>query len=174
MSNFTVFLDSLPDYAKDIKLNAKSVIVNPVNGLTKKQVAICAISSAVTTKSRFLINLLEEHFAIDLSEVEISAARGCAAIMGMNNIYYRFLHLCSNHDYQSMQPGLRMTIIANSGIDSKDFELAALSASAITGCGMCIDSHEKKLKAEGITSDAIQHAIKIASILHALTCISSD
>ncbi len=173
MSNFEAFLDSLPDYAKDIKLNAKSLLVTGGGSLSAKQLGICAITSAITTKNANLIQLIEDFFAPNLSAEELFAARGCAAIMGMNNVYYRFLHLTSNQDYKVMQPGLRMSIIASHGIENKDFELAALAASAITGCGLCVDSHEKKLKNEGFSGDAIQQAVKIAAVIHGLSCVNN-
>ena len=40
--------------------------------------------------------------------------------------------------------------------------------SAINGCGKCIDSHEKVLLAAGITEDAIQTAMRYASIIQSV------
>ncbi|MEJ0042729.1 MAG: carboxymuconolactone decarboxylase family protein [Rhizomicrobium sp.] len=40
--------------------------------------------------------------------------------------------------------------------------------SAINGCGMCIDSHEKVLREHGVTTEAIQAAVRIASVVHAV------
>jgi alkyl hydroperoxide reductase subunit D len=39
--------------------------------------------------------------------------------------------------------------------------------SAINGCGMCIESHEKTLRAEGIGREAIQSAVRIAAVINA-------
>ncbi len=36
-----------------------------------------------------------------LEAVQIEAARAAAAIMGMNNVYYRFLHLVEDEEYAS-------------------------------------------------------------------------
>ena len=68
-----------------------------------------------------------------------------------------------------MPVGLRMSVIANSGINNIDFELISLAVSSITGCGLCVDSHEKKLKSHDVPSTTIQHAIKIAAVLHGLS-----
>ena len=71
--------------------------------------------------------------------------------MAMNNVYYRFVHLASNKDYATMPARLRMNVIANPGVDKADFELWSLAVSAINGCGMCIDSHEKVLLQAGVS-----------------------
>jgi alkyl hydroperoxide reductase subunit D len=38
--------------------------------------------------------------------------------------------------------------------------------SAINGCGMCMESHEKTLQKHGVSSQAIQSAVRIAAVLH--------
>jgi alkyl hydroperoxide reductase subunit D len=97
----------------------------------------------------------------------VQAAKAAATIMGMNNIYYRFVHLVSDADYQKMPAGLRMNIIANSGIDKIDFELMSLAVSAINGCGMCIDAHVHEVVKGGVSKQGVQSTIKIASVLGA-------
>ena len=92
--------------------------------------------------------------------------------MGMNNIYYRFLHTAHNGaEYQTLRAGLRMNIIANPGMSKTDFELFALAVSAVNGCGMCIDSHEKLLREHGFSTTQIQAAVKIAAVTHAVARI---
>jgi len=91
--------------------------------------------------------------------------------MGMNNIYYRFLHLASNEEYGKLPARLRMTVIGNPGIDKGDFELLSLAVSAINGCGMCIDSHEKVLARAGVSAKAIQDAVRIAAVIHAVAVV---
>ena len=75
-----------------------------------------------------------------LSPEALNAAKSAAAIMGMNNIYYRFLHLVEDGEYSTMPARLRMNIIANPGVDKVDFELWCTTVSAVNGCGMCLDS----------------------------------
>lgn len=88
--------------------------------------------------------------------------------MGMNNIYYRFLHLVEDAEYQSMPARLRMNVIGNPGIDKLDFELLSLAVSAVNGCGLCIISHERKLRDHGVTRETIQSAVRIAAVIHAV------
>ena len=44
-----------------------------------------------------------------------------------------------------MRAGLRMNVMANPGCD-KSTSNWSLAVSAINGCGMCMDSHEKTLR----------------------------
>ena len=88
--------------------------------------------------------------------------------MGMNNIYYRFLHLVEDAEYQTMPARLRMNVIGNPGIDKLEFELLSLAVSAVNGCGMCVTSHERKLREGGTSREAIQSAVRIASVVHAV------
>ena len=160
-------LNSMPDYAKDIKINLKNVLDSERSRLSLKQIAIVSLACALATKHKDIISAIEANAKLVLDEKEINAAKGSAVIMGMNNIYYRFTHLASNKSYEKMPVGLRMQIIANHGIEKLDFELACLAVSSINGCGMCIDSHESVLKNEGFDEGKIQDAIKIASVINA-------
>lgn len=168
--NLENLLDQTPEYARDLKLNGKTVILaNSI--LTKKQTAIITIACSIATKNQKLLDATLNQFQNDLDEKELTAAKAAAAIMAMNNIYYRFIHLAENKDYSKMPAGLRMNIIANHGIEKVDFELASIAVSAINGCGMCIDSHEKTLKTHNISNETIQNAVKIAAVLNGLAAI---
>jgi alkyl hydroperoxide reductase subunit D len=90
----------------------------------------------------------------------------------MNNIYYRFTHLVGNEEYATLRAGLRMNVLANPGCDKIDFELASIAVSAINGCGMCMESHEKTLQKHGVSSQAIQSAVRIAAVLHGVAVTS--
>ena len=70
-----------------------------------------------------------------------------------------------------MPARLRMNVIANPGVERADFELWSIAVSAINGCGLCIDSHEKELRKAGIGQDAIQTAIRVASVIHAVAVV---
>ena len=93
--------------------------------------------------------------------------------MGMNNVYYRFVHLTSNPAYGQLPAKLRMQGIAAPGVDKEDFELMALAVSAIHGCGMCLDSHEAVLAKAGVRTEAIQEAVRIAAVLHGIAVARS-
>jgi alkyl hydroperoxide reductase subunit D len=126
------------------------------------------VASAIASRNLAFTRALEGAAAGHLDAAHLQAARAAAAIMGMNNIYYRFLHLVEDAEYQAMPARLRMNILANPGIDKLDFELLSLAVSAVNGCGLCITSHEKKLRAHGYTREMIQSAVRIAATVHAV------
>ena len=61
-----------------------------------------------------------------------------------------------------------MNAMANPGCDKIDFELCSLAVSAINGCGMCMDSHEKTLRKHAISAQTVQSAVRIAAVVHAV------
>lgn len=161
--------DTLPDYARDLKLNLGSVLTpQGAPGLNEKQIAATALATAIAARNPQLTRAIEAWAGTQLDAAYINAARAAAAIMGMNNVYYRFLHLVEAKDYQNLPARLRMNIIGNPGIDKLDFELLSLAVSAVNACGMCVTAHERKLREGGIGVEAIQSAVRIASVIHAV------
>lgn len=159
----------MPDYAKDIKLNLSSLANDET--LNEQQLWGTFLVSALAGRNAFVIVEILEEATQHLSSEALEAAKASAAIMGMNNIYYRFVHLSSNKDYQTMQAKLRMNVIANPGVEKDDFELWSLAVSAINGCGVCIDSHEAHLLKNGMNKEQIQTAVRIASVVHAASSV---
>ena len=159
----------LPDYAKDLRLNLDSVLAESgAPGLDARQIAIIALASAIAARHEPLTAAIAARFAATLSDAEANGARTAAAIMAMNNVYYRFTHLVGNEEYATMRAGLRMNAMADPGCGKVDFELASLAVSAINGCGKCMESHEKTLQKHGVPAQAIQSAVRIAAVLHAV------
>jgi alkyl hydroperoxide reductase subunit D len=161
--------ESIPDYARDLKLNLGSVLTAAgAPGLNDSQIWAVALASAIAARNPAFTRGIEAAAGAHLDAAHLQAARAAAAIMGMNNIYYRFLHLVEDAEYQAMPARLRMNIIGSPGIDKLDFELLSLAVSAINGCGLCISSHEKTLRQHGFTREMIQSAVRIAATVHAL------
>jgi lipoyl-dependent peroxiredoxin subunit D len=157
---------ALPDYAKDLKLNLGNVLSS--TSLNAQQLWGTALASALATRNAAVIAAIAAEAAAHLSPEASRAAKAAASIMGMNNIYYRFTHLVSEPDYQKLPARLRMTIIGNPGVEKLDFELWSLAVSAINGCGMCMDSHEKVVAHGGATKEMVQDAVRIAATLHGI------
>jgi lipoyl-dependent peroxiredoxin subunit D len=158
--------DSLPDYAKDLKLNLSSLAQEAL--LSEQQRAGTFIACALASRERSTTSAILSEFEPRLSPEALNAARAAASIMAMNNIYYRFTHLASAPDYKTLPARLRMNVIGKPGVDKVDFELWCLAVSAINGCGVCIDSHEKILRDAGLTAEQIQAAVRIAATVHAV------
>jgi alkyl hydroperoxide reductase subunit D len=157
--------DALPSYAKDLSLNLSSLLNETVLNDQQKWGAFLASAHAVGQPQ--VVKAIEA--AAPLSPEAREAAKAAAAIMGMNNVYYRSLHLMRNQEYRTMPAKLRMNIIANPGVDKTDFELWCTAVSAINGCGMCLDSHEEELRKRGVPSVNVQTALRIAAVVNAVS-----
>ena len=158
---------ALPDYAKDLRLNFDSVLSESgAPGLNAKQIGLIALASAISARHEPVVSALAEFASRNASAQELNGARTAAALMAMNNIYYRFTHVVSEPEYGTLRANLRMNAMANPSCDKIDFELCSLAVSAVNGCGMCMDSHEKNLKKHGVPAQAIQSAVRIAAVVH--------
>jgi len=162
----------LPDYAKDLRLNLESVLSEGgAPGLSRKQIAIVALASAVASRHAPLTEAIAQFASQHADEKELDGARTAAALMGMTNIYYRFLHLVENDEYGTLRAGLRMNAMANPGCDKVDFDLASVAVSAINGCGSCVASHERTLRKHDVSAQAVQSAARIAAAIHAVAVV---
>ena len=162
--------NSLPDYAKDIRLNLGSLASEP--SLSPEQRAGTFVASAIACRNQAVIEAVIAEFGSDLSAESLAAAKAAAAIMAMNNIYYRFTHLVGG-DYPNMPAKLRMNVMARPGVDKATFELWSLAVSAINGCGMCMESHERAVRQHGLTAEQVQAVVRIAAVVHA-TAVTMD
>jgi len=161
--------NALPDYAKDIKLNLSSLGRETVLDDQKKYGCFLACAYAVGEET--VIKAIVAETEDKLSPEAANAAKAAAAVMGMNNVYYRFTHLVSSKEYATLPAKLRMNVIANPGVDKVDFELWSLAVSAINGCGMCIDSHEAIIRKAGLTTEQIQASVRIGSVVNAAAAV---
>ena len=165
--NLDTLLENLPSYAKDLKLNF-SAVVRQQTDLSEQQLWGTIVACAMASRNEDLTASVLEEAAKYMTPQALEAAKGAAAVMGMNNIFYRFMHLSSNEKYATMRAGLRMNVIRTHGIDPLDFELWCIAVSAINGCGACVDSHEKVLREKGFGEEKIMAAIRVASVLHGI------
>lgn len=162
-----VLKQKMGDFAADIRLNLSSVLTpEGAPDLSATQIHSIALASAYATKHSALIEAIEE-VAAGLTEEERKAARGAAVLMAMNNVYYRFTHLVEDPEFKTMPARLRMNFMARPGIPKKDFELVSTAVSAINGCGTCMQSHTSVLLREGVSRQAVQSAVRIASVIQA-------
>jgi alkyl hydroperoxide reductase subunit D len=163
------FADSLPDYAKDLRLNLSSILNDQTLGEERKAGLLLACAHGSGHKP--LVEAAEAEVEGKLSNEVANAARGAAALMAMNNVYYRFVHLVANPEYGTMPAKLRMNLIGSHGISKEDFELFSIAVSAMTGCGSCLDSHERVLLQHGVKPETIQSAVRIAAVLKAVATV---
>lgn len=169
MNQINQIRDRIPEYAKDLSLNLSTVLSTRGSpALEERQIFATALACAVAVGNDSLIAAIEGDGAEYLGEADARAARAAAAIMGMNNVYYRFVHFAGQEDYGTLPARLRMNVIANPGVARTDFELYSLAVSAINGCELCVKSHEAMLRKHDVTIEAIQSAARIAAVVHAV------
>ncbi|MFR9674396.1 alkyl hydroperoxide reductase [Streptomyces sp. TR06-5] len=157
---------ALPDYAKDLRLNLGSVIGN--SQLPEQQLWGTVLACAIASRSPIVLRELEPEAKENLSPEAYGAAKSAAAVMAMNNVFYRTRHLISDPEYGTLRAGLRMNVIGNPGVEKTDFELWSLAVSAINGCGQCLDSHEQVLRKADVDRETVQEAFKIAAVVQAV------
>jgi alkyl hydroperoxide reductase subunit D len=158
--------EALPESAKDIKLNLGAVLQGGV--LSPEQRWGVAIASAIAARNpRLRAAVLADAATAEIDATVIDDARAAAALMGMNNVYYRFRHLVGKESYGQLPARLRMNRLVKPATNKTDFELYSLAVSAINGCEVCIRSHEEIVRTGGLTEDQVHDAIRIAATMHA-------
>lgn len=165
-------LNSLPEYAKDIKLNFSSITNNHAI-MNEIQFYGTLLAASLASKNSAITFAIKAEATKYLDEKNINAIYAAATLMAMNNIYYRFTDLIEDGSFGKMPAGLRMNVMRDHGVSNTDFEIWSLAVSVINGCSMCITAHARQLQKTGISNEVIQLIAKIAAITHALANIVS-
>ena len=133
----------IPDVARDIRLNLQAVLRG--GALTDAQRWGVAAAAAVAARHGRLRDAILSTATAAAGPAVVEDAKAAAAIMAMNNVYYRFRHM----------------------VGKTDFELMARAVSAINGCEMCVRAHEKTVTDGGLTPDHVNDAVRIAATVYA-------
>jgi len=157
--------NSIPDYAKDIKLNLDAVVNR--GGLEEVDAHACALAAAISAGNGELAYEISMNGPL-AGTPELEAAKTAAALMGMNNVYYPFTEMIGD-DLKGIPAGLRMNAYAtHGGVSKMKFEMYALCASVVGKCHFCVKSHYDILKKEGMTVPQLQTVGKIAAVIAAI------
>ena len=156
--------NAIPDAAKDLRLNLGNVL--QPGTLTKEQVWGTAVACALAARNPQLRQATLEDALLHVGPEVVEDAKAAAALMGMNNVYYRFKHMVGRDEYAQKPARLRMQRLAQVATNKTDFELFCLAVSAINGCESCVRSHERVVTEGGLTEDHVNDAVRIASTMH--------
>lgn len=163
MNELEKLREALPAAARDLKINLQMVLDESV--LSQPQRWGVAIACALASRSPELVRaLLDAAPGLDANVEE--DARAAAAIMGMNNVFYRFKNVIGKDEYTSKPARLRMQRLARPQLPKADFELLCLAVSAVNDCPSCVRSHEAAVLENGLTEEHVFDAIRIASVVH--------
>jgi alkyl hydroperoxide reductase subunit D len=157
--------ETITEPARDIKLNLQSVLQS--SSLTAAQRWGVAIASAIATGNVPLRDALLADARLDVDESVVEDAAAAAALMAMNNVYYRFRHMIAKESYSKMPARLRMQRIAKPATNKADFELFCLAVSAINGCETCLRSHEQAVRENGLSEEQVHDAVRVAATINA-------
>jgi len=156
--------NAIPDAAKDLRLNLGNVL--QPGTLTKEQVWGTAVACAIGARNPQLRQATLEDALLHVGPGVVEDAKAAAALMGMNNVYYRFKHMVGRDEYAQKPARLRMQRLAQVATNKTDFELFCLAVSAINGCESCVRSHERVVIEGGLNEDHVNDAVRIAATFH--------
>ena len=165
MINLDALRDRFPDVARDIKINLSSVLGAGV--LSEAQRWGVAVAAAANSKQPELLAAVIKDAHPVVGDAVIEDALAAAALMAMNNVFYRFRHLVAKPAYADKPARLRMQRIAKPATTKADFELFCLAVSAINGCELCVQSHEAVVLEGGLTEEHVHDAVRVAATFQA-------
>jgi alkyl hydroperoxide reductase subunit D len=157
--------ESMPEYAKDTKLNLDAVIKRST--LDPVEAQACALAAAMSTGNgklvTFISSSLEEH------AVERDAAMTASSLMTMTNTWYPFVEMAEDTNLSGLPPQLRMNAIGTHGGTTADrFEAYSLAASIVGKCHFCVKAHYDTLKKNGYTVEQLRDIGRIASVINSV------
>ncbi len=166
MTHIDALRDSLPDAARDIRINLQNVLTPAI--LNADQTWGVALACAWAARNEQLTRaILADAQAAGVSAPVIEDAKAAAVLMGMNNVYYRFRHMIGKESYGQKPARLRMLRIQQVSSNKVDFELFCMAVSAINACESCLRSHEAVVLEGGLTEDHAHDAVRIAATINA-------
>jgi alkyl hydroperoxide reductase subunit D len=151
-------------YVRDLKLNFNSTLTS--NHLSEKECALVGLSIAVNNNNKILTDFYETlALSKEATAEEVAEAVGCASLLALNNVFYRFRHFTGKEKYTQIPARVRMQLMSSPVTGKEFFELLSLAVSAVNGCELCVNAHEKSLLHLGATEERVFDAVRIASIV---------
>ena len=152
---------SIPDYAKDTKLNLDAVIKRST--LPVEEAEAVALAAAFATGNSKLWTWIHSQLS---DRKEADAALTAASIMAQNNVWYPYVEMADDANLKGLPAQLRMNAIANHGGTTKaNFEAFSLAASIVGKCHFCVKAHYETLKQEGYTVEQLRDIGRIAAVI---------
>jgi alkyl hydroperoxide reductase subunit D len=155
---------SIPEYAKDTKLNIDAVIKRST--LPVEEAEAVAVAAAFATGNSKFWTWLHAQLA---NRQEADAALTAASLMAMNNTWYPYVEMADDANLKGLPAQLRMNAISTHGGTTKArFEAYSLAASIVGKCHFCVKAHYETLKKEGYTVEQLRDIGRIASVINAV------
>lgn len=161
--------DSLPEYAKDIKLNLDAVINRST--IDPEHATYLAVAAAFATGNSKLLAFIVANLT---DETEKNAALTAGSLMAQNNVWYPYVEMADDQALTGLPAQLRMNSIASHGGTTKaKFEAYSLASSIVGKCHFCVKAHYETLKQEGYSVEQLRDIGRIAATINAVAKILS-
>ena len=161
---------SIPDYAKDTRLNLDAVIKRST--LSVEEAEAVAVAAAFATGNSKFWTWLHSQIA---DRKEADAALTAASLMAMNNTWYPYVEMAEDDNLKGLPAQLRMNAISTHGGTTKGrFEAYSLAASIVGKCHFCVKAHYDTLKKEGYTVEQLRDIGRIASVINAVSKVLAN
>ena len=161
---------SIPDYAKDTRLNLDAVIKR--SSLPVEEAEAVAVAAAFATGNSKFWTWLHAQIA---DRKEADAALTAASLMAMNNTWYPYVEMAEDENLKGLPAQLRMNAISTHGGTTKGrFEAYSLAASIVGKCEFCVKAHYDGLKALGYTVEQLRDIGRIASVINAVSKVLAN
>ena len=156
--------ESIPDYAKDTRLNIDAVVKRST--LPQAEAESVALAAAFATGNTKLWTWMQSQIA---DQREAEAAITAASLMGMTNVWYPYVEMADDPALAGLPAQLRMNAITTHGGTTRArFEAYALAASIVGRCHFCVKAHYDTLKKEGYTVEQLRDIGRIAAVITAV------
>jgi alkyl hydroperoxide reductase subunit D len=161
---------SIPEYAKDTKLNLEAVIKR--SALPVEEAEAVAVAAAFATGNSKFWTWLHSQLS---NQTEADAALTAASLMAMNNVWYPFVEMVDDANLKGLPAQLRMNAITTHGGTTKArFEAYSLAASIVGKCHFCVKAHYETLKKEGYTVEQLRDIGRIAAVITSVSRVLSN
>jgi len=161
---------SIPEYAKDTKLNFDAVIKRST--LPEEEAEAVALAAAFATGNSKFWTWVHSQLG---NRVEADAALTAASLMAMNNIWYPYVEMAEDANLKGLPAQLRMNAITTHGGTTKArFEAYSLAASIVGKCHFCVKAHYDNLKTMGYTVEQLRDIGRIAAVTTAVSRVLAN
>lgn len=162
--------NSIPDYAKDTKLNIDAVIKRST--LPVEEAEAVALAAAFATGNSKLWTWIESQIA---NKTESTAALTAGALMAQNNVWYPYVEMTDDPQLEGLPAQLRMNAISSHGGTTRErFEAYSLAASIVGKCHFCVKAHYDGLKKMGYSVEQLRDIGRIAAVITSVSRVVSN
>ena len=157
--------NSIPEYAKDTKLNLDAVIKR--SSLSVEEAEAVAVAAAFATGNSKFWTWIHNQIT---DRKEADAAITAASLMAMNNTWYPYVEMANDPQLEGLPAQLRMNAISTHGGTTKArFEAYSLAASIVGKCHFCVKAHYETLRKEGYTVEQLRDIGRISAVINAVS-----